>query len=654
MAKPRIINQALNGLNPLSYMGVRPITPQNFTLQGRAPTNNDYAEFDLGDLWLDVSNFEQSPPVAPTATDIYMLVAKIGGVATWVTFGTPPASTLTVTGNTGGAVSPDGSDNLGLIGDAVNVTIAGSPGAHSLTVSLTGFTQHGVTVGAATGKLSSLAVGTTNTVLLGNTGADPSFGQVPNAALVSSAITLANGNNITVTGSPVALGGTATIAVSGTTNHALLVGNVSGSISSLGVATDGQLPIGSTGANPVLATLTAGSGITITNGAGSITIAAGGGASQSFPTDSGTATPSAGVLNIKADSAGRNAGSSVSFTGSSNTVLLNVTDANGSTMIGNLAGSTTMSGSGNIALGKSAGSNITGAEVNNTLIGHAGITGTSGLLVLDANNEVIMHNYPGAASVNGRNIFVGGAAGNFSVTNTNNCALGGGALAAVTGPHNIAIGNIALANVTSGNGNVGVGHSTMSNPAVPSGLTTGNRNVAIGYTAGSNWTSSESDNIAISTVGLVGESAVTRIGGFFGGETFQTKCFIQGIRGVTTVTNDAIPVLIDSLGQLGTISSSIRFKENVQDMAEGSARVLELRPVTFTWKESTDNKTNLGLIAEEVHAVMPELVVYTKEGEPASVKYHDLPVLLLNEIKKMYARIQELEREIIRIKKTLH
>lgn len=57
------------------------------------------------------------------------------------------------------------------------------------------------------------------------------------------------------------------------TNHALFVGRGTNTAStSLGVATNGQIPIGSTGADPVLATLTAGTGISITNGAGSITI----------------------------------------------------------------------------------------------------------------------------------------------------------------------------------------------------------------------------------------------------------------------------------------------------------------------------------------------------------------------------------------------
>lgn len=57
------------------------------------------------------------------------------------------------------------------------------------------------------------------------------------------------------------------------TNHSVLVGASSNGITSLAL-TNGQLPIGSTGADPTAATLTAGTGVSITNGAGSITIAA--------------------------------------------------------------------------------------------------------------------------------------------------------------------------------------------------------------------------------------------------------------------------------------------------------------------------------------------------------------------------------------------
>jgi hypothetical protein len=62
------------------------------------------------------------------------------------------------------------------------------------------------------------------------------------------------------------------------TNHSIILGGANNhTLTNLGVATNGQLPIGSAGADPVLATLTAGTGVSITNGAGSITINATGG-----------------------------------------------------------------------------------------------------------------------------------------------------------------------------------------------------------------------------------------------------------------------------------------------------------------------------------------------------------------------------------------
>lgn len=83
-----------------------------------------------------------------------------------------------------------------------------------------------------------------------------------------------NLNSVGITG----YDGVSTFNGSAVTQHSLLLGGANNhTINNLGVATNGQLPIGSTGADPVLATLTAGTGISITNGAGSITIAGSGG-----------------------------------------------------------------------------------------------------------------------------------------------------------------------------------------------------------------------------------------------------------------------------------------------------------------------------------------------------------------------------------------
>jgi hypothetical protein len=86
-----------------------------------------------------------------------------------------------------------------------------------------------------------------------------------------------NAINLSAAGIP-GYDGAGSFNASTMTQHSLLLGGAnSHTINNLGVATNGQLPIGSTGADPVLATLTAGTGISITNAAGSITIAGTGG-----------------------------------------------------------------------------------------------------------------------------------------------------------------------------------------------------------------------------------------------------------------------------------------------------------------------------------------------------------------------------------------
>lgn len=208
------------------------------------------------------------------------------------------AGVETFSGNIGGSVGPDLAGNISTAG-GTTIYVTGNPGANSLSWDVV-TTDHALLVGrGATTPAVPLSVGTTNTVLLGNTGADPSFGQVPNSALVNNSITLSNGNNITVTGSPVALGGTASFNLTGTTNHSLQVGNASGSLTSLGSAINGQLPIGSTGLDPVLSTLTAGTGISITNGAGSITIATNGSSTLNTLTGNtgGAISPTLGNIN---------------------------------------------------------------------------------------------------------------------------------------------------------------------------------------------------------------------------------------------------------------------------------------------------------------------------------------------------------------------
>jgi hypothetical protein len=97
-------------------------------------------------------------------------------------------------------------------------------------------------------------------------------------------------------------------------------------------------------------------------------------------------------------------------------------------------------------------------------------------------------------------------------------------------------------------------------------------------------------------------------------------------------------VLIDSNGQLGTVSSSRRYKEDIHDMGVATDGLLRLRPVTFRYKKPYADGTKpiqYGLIAEEVEEVYPDLVVRGKDGQVETVQYYKLDAMLLNEVQKL-------------------
>jgi hypothetical protein len=115
---------------------------------------------------------------------------------------------------------------------------------------------------------------------------------------------------------------------------------------------------------------------------------------------------------------------------------------------------------------------------------------------------------------------------------------------------------------------------------------------------------------------------------------------------VTTANNDAIPVVIDSAGQLGTSSSSARFKKEIKPMDQASEAILGLKPVTFHYKSDKTDTPQFGLIAEEVAQVNPDLVVRDADGEIYTVRYEAVNAMLLNEFLKEHRKVEQLEKQI--------
>jgi len=107
-----------------------------------------------------------------------------------------------------------------------------------------------------------------------------------------------------------------------------------------------------------------------------------------------------------------------------------------------------------------------------------------------------------------------------------------------------------------------------------------------------------------------------------------------------------VPVVIDSAGQLGTASSSRRYKTDIQTMDKVSEAILALKPVTFHYKSDNASTSQFGLIAEEVAAVNPNLVVRDKNGEIYTVRYDAVNAMLLNEFLKEHRKVEQLQRQV--------
>ncbi len=239
------------------------------------------------------------------------------------------------------------------------------------------------------------------------------------------------------------------------------------------------------------------------------------------------------------------------------------------------------------------------------------------------------------------NTATGGQALQSNTTGFDNTADGS---AALQGSQNTAVGAHALFSNTTGNQNTVVGLDALSsnttgsfNTANGAGAlvnnTTGMGNTALGLVAGGNVTTANN----VICIGAAGADV-------------SNTCFIGNIRGVTTQNADAIPVLIDTAGQLGTVSSSRRFKTEIKSMDKASEALLALKPVTFHYKSDQTRTPQFGLVAEEVAEVNPNLVVRDESGEIYSVRYDAVNAMLLNEFLKEHQKNDEQQATIAQLK----
>jgi len=281
-------------------------------------------------------------------------------------------------------------------------------------------------------------------------------------------------------------------------------------------------------------------------------------------------------------------------------LFVNISNENTATGAGALLSNTT--GSLNTANGAFAlVSNTTGS--GNTAIG----------------GEALFSNTTG-----GLNTVTGGQALTLNTEGFSNTATGFRALVSnITGNDNTANGNETLNRNTTGGFNTAMGAGALPNN------TTGRSNTAFGINAGAGVTTA--DNVIC-------------IGADVDGENVSNTCYMGNIFGVTSV---GISVLVNSAGKLGTTTSSQRFKEEIKPMDKASEALFALKPVAFRYKKQIDpaGTSQLGLVAEEVEKVNPDLVVRDKEGKPYSVRYDQVNAMLLNEFLKEHRKVEQQRKD---------
>ncbi len=223
---------------------------------------------------------------------------------------------------------------------------------------------------------------------------------------------------------------------------------------------------------------------------------------------------------------------------------------------------------------------------------------------------------------------------------TANTAIGASALVTnSTGAYNTAAGYHSLFSNSIGYRNTALGYIALNQNA------NGNDNTAIGDAAGPTTTNLNN------TTTLGSGAQATLSNEIVLGNSAVTSLYCQGAYAATTAAS--ANMVVSASGQIMRSTSSARYKTDIHDLDINTDKLYDLRPVSYISK--IDGKPYFGLVAEDVAKVIPDLAEYARSKDvipgstsdaliPDAVKYPMLSVLLLDELKKEHARVEEQEK----------
>jgi hypothetical protein len=102
----------------------------------------------------------------------------------------------------------------------------------------------------------------------------------------------------------------------------------------------------------------------------------------------------------------------------------------------------------------------------------------------------------------------------------------------------------------------------------------------------------------------------------------------------------------------GTIQTSdARDKQNIQSLTYGIDAIMKLKPVSYEWKDPNDGKVKLGLLAQDLELVIPEVIARATDEDDSDsdrlgVYYSDLIPVLIKAMQEQEAKIRLMQHEI--------
>ena len=301
----------------------------------------------------------------------------------------------------------------------------------------------------------------------------------------------------------------------------------------------------------------------------------------------------------------------------------------GCVMIGSGAGVASATGNHNIGLAQDCLNNLSTGECNVAAGLNAGNT------ITDGNRNVCVGPESDCGTSNSNAV----AIGNTAVAEGTNTVSIGTASATGIGTGCIMIGNSAGNPAATEAHNIGIGQAAMN------ALEVGRNNIAVGVNAGSGITSGDT-NVCLGAgsggANLTTQSNVISIiqsvpVGVTSNETYFPV--FTNTTGSTTVSQDAN-------GRLIRDTSSLRYKTNVRPLEIDSAVIYHMNAKSFEYRNQSGlqhRTSQFGFIAEEMIDLVPEIVPLNREGQPESINYRFLTVLLVEEMKKLRERVEKLE-----------